>query len=127
MRTYTPKPGDIKRQWHVIDAEGLILGRLSTEVATLLRGKHKAMWAPHVDTGDHVVVINAEKLALTPRKLKDKMYHRHSGYPGGMRKTQLKDVMEKNPAKAIEHAVYSMLPKNRQRKDRMKRLKIKND
>ena len=84
MRTFTPKPADINRAWHVIDAEGQVLGKVATEAATLLRGKHKPIWAPHVDTGDHVVIVNAAKLDLSARKLADKRYHRHSGYPGGL-------------------------------------------
>jgi len=124
VRTYTPKPGDIKREWHVIDAEGLILGRLSTEVATLLRGKHKAMWAPHVDTGDHVVIVNAEKLSITPKKLKDKMYHRHSGYPGGLTSENLQTLLGRDPERVLKLAVKGMLPKGRLGRQMIKKLRV---
>ena len=87
IRTFTPKAADITRAWHVIDADGAILGRLATEVATLLRGKHKPIWAPNIDTGDHVVIVNAAKLAVSPKKASDKIYHRHTGYPGGVRRS----------------------------------------
>ncbi len=124
MRTYTPKPGDIKREWHVIDAEGLVLGRLSTEVATLLRGKHKAMWAPHMDTGDHVVIINADKLSFTTRKLRDKMYHRHSGYPGGLTSENLQTLINRDPERVIKLAVKGMLPKGRLGRQMIKKLRV---
>ena len=111
MRTFTPRPSDITRQWHVIDAEGAILGRLATEVATLLRGKHKPIWAPHVDTGDHVIVINASKLAISPRKGRDKLYHRHTGYPGGVRTENLEHLLARDPEKVVRLAVKRMLPR----------------
>jgi large subunit ribosomal protein L13 len=111
VRTYTPKAADITRQWHLIDADGAILGRLATEVATLLRGKHKPIWAPHLDTGDHVVIVNASKLALGPRKLAQKTYFRHSGYPGGIRKESLEHLLGRDAEKVVKLAVRRMLPK----------------
>ena len=98
MRTFTPKPADINRAWHVIDAEGQVLGKIATEAANLLRGKHKPIWAPHVDTGDHVIVINAAKLDVSPRKLADKRYHRHSGYPGGLTSESLEHLLARDPS-----------------------------
>ncbi len=124
MRTYTPKPADIKREWHVIDAEGAILGRLATEVAILLRGKHKPIWAPHADTGDHVIVVNAAKLAISPKKGHDKIYHRHSGYPGGLRSERLEDLIDSNPERVIRLAVRRMLPKNRLGRSQIKKLRV---
>src|SRR3954452_23935656 len=97
VRTFSPKAADITREWHVIDAEGAILGRLATEIATLLRGKHKPTWAPHLDTGGHVVIVNAAKLAIGDRKLHQKTYHRHSGYPGGIRSESLEHLLGRNP------------------------------
>ena len=124
MRTYTPKPADIKREWHVIDAEGAILGRLATEIAVLLRGKHKPIWAPHADTGDHVIVVNASKLAISPKKGHDKIYHRHSGYPGGLRSERLEDLIDSNPERVIRLAVRRMLPKNRLGRSQIKKLRV---
>ena len=111
MRTYTPKPGDVQRDWYVIDATDVVLGRLASHVATLLRGKHKATFAPHVDGGDFVIVINAEKVALTGNKREQKLAYRHSGYPGGLRATRYADLLEKHPERAVEKAVKGMLPK----------------
>ena len=111
MRTFQPKPDDIQRAWHVIDADGTVLGRLATEVATLLRGKHKTIWAPHVDTGDHVVVVNASKLAFKQRKLEDKTYYRHSGYPGGLSEESLEHLLARDPERVVRLAVKGMLPK----------------
>ena len=111
MRTFSPKASDITREWHVLDAEGAILGRLATEIATLLRGKHKPIYAPHVDTGDHVIVINASKIVVDPRKLESKRYFRHSGYPGGIRSRNLAQMMERHPDRVIRLAVKGMLPK----------------
>ncbi|ROS76811.1 50S ribosomal protein L13 [Cellulomonas sp. PhB143] len=111
MRTFTPKPGDVQRDWYVIDATDVVLGRLATHVATLLRGKHKATFAPHVDGGDFVVVINADKVALTGNKREQKMAYSHSGYPGGLRAVAYGDLLEKNPERAVEKAVRGMLPK----------------
>ena len=113
VRTYSPKPGDITRQWHVIDAEDVVLGRLAVTAANLLRGKHKPIFAPHVDTGDFVIVVNAEKVALSGDKLTNKMAYRHSGYPGGLTATPIGVVLEKDARKAIEKAVWGMLPKNK--------------
>ena len=110
MRTYSPKPGDVQRQWHVIDATDVVLGRLATQVATLLRGKHKPTFAPHVDTGDFVIVVNAGKVALTGSKREQKMAYHHSGYPGGLRATSYVQLLERHPEKAVEKAVRGMLP-----------------
>ncbi len=124
MRTYSPKPGDLQRQWHVIDADGLVLGRLATEVAVLLRGKHKPTYASHVDTGDHVIVINAEKIAVTPKKAHDKMYHRHSGYPGGIKSENMETLIARHPDRVVRLAVRGMLPKNRLGRQMIKKLRI---
>jgi len=124
VRTFTPRPGDITRQWHVVDAEGAILGRLATEVATLLRGKHKPIFAPHVDTGDHVIVVNAAKLAVSPRKAAGKLYHRHSGYPGGIRTESLEHLLARDPEKVVRLAVRRMLPKGPLGRRMLKKLKV---
>ncbi|MHB2022845.1 MAG: 50S ribosomal protein L13 [Mycobacteriales bacterium] len=110
MRTYTPKPADIQRQWHVIDATDIVLGRLASQVARLLRGKHKPIFAPHVDTGDFVIIINAAKVALTGAKREQKVAYRHSGYPGGLRGVGYRELLESRPEKAVEKAVRGMLP-----------------
>ena len=112
MRTYSPKPGDVTRQWHVIDARDVVLGRLASTAATLLRGKHKPIYAPHVDTGDFVIIVNADKIVLTGAKAEQKKAYSHSGYPGGLKSTSYTELLEKNPAKAVEKAVRGMLPKN---------------
>ena len=124
MRTYSPKPGDIKREWHVIDATDVRLGRLAVQVANLLRGKHKPMFAPHVDTGDFVIVVNASKVALSGSKATKKMSYRHSGYPGGLSSTPFGELLEKDPRRAIEKAVWGMLPKNRLGRQMLKKLKV---
>ena len=124
MRTFTPKSGDITRQWHVIDADGAILGRLATEIATLLRGKHKPIWAPHVDTGDHVVIVNAAKLAIDPRKAQQKTYFRHSGYPGGIRSESLEHMLGRDPERVVRLAVRRMLPKGPLGRQQLKKLKV---
>lgn len=124
MRTFSPKPADIDRQWHVIDAEDIVLGRLSVSVATLLRGKHKPTYAPHVDNGDFVVVVNAEKVALTGNKRSDKMAYRHSGYPGGLKSIAYGDLLEKDARKAIEKSVRGMLPKNKLGDQLITKLKV---
>ena len=124
MRTYTPKPGDIDRQWHVIDATDVVLGRLASQTATLLRGKHKPTFAPHVDTGDFVIIINAEKVALTGAKLQKKRAYRHSGYPGGLKSTSYAELLEKNPTRAVEKAVKGMLPKNKLAAQQLSKLKV---
>ena len=124
MRTFTPKPADINRAWHVIDAEGQVLGKVATEAATLLRGKHKPTWAPHVDTGDHVVIVNAAKLDLSARKLADKRYHRHSGYPGGLRSESLEHLLGRNPERVVRLAIRGMLPKNRLGRAMIRKLRV---
>ncbi len=124
MRTFQPKADDIKRAWHVIDAEGVVLGRLASEVAVLLRGKHKPIWAPHVDTGDHVIVINASKLDLNPRKFDAKVYRRHSGYPGGLTTESFEHLYARDPEKVIKKAVRGMLPKGPLGRSMLKKLRV---
>ena len=124
MRTYSPKPADIHREWHVIDAEGVVLGRLAVQVATLLRGKHKPIFAPHVDTGDFVIVVNAAKVELAGDKATKTMVYRHSGYPGGLTTTPIGKALEKDARKVIENAVWGMLPKNRLGRAMLKKLKV---
>ncbi|MGH3498592.1 MAG: 50S ribosomal protein L13 [Nocardioidaceae bacterium] len=124
MRTYSPKPGDVQRQWHVIDASDVVLGRLAVQTATLLRGKHKPMFAPHVDTGDFVIIVNADKVALTGNKRDTKLAYRHSGYPGGLRSVVYGDLLHKDSRKAIEKAVWGMLPKNRLGRAMIRKLKV---
>lgn len=124
MRTYTPKPGDIDRQWHVIDATDVVLGRLASQTATLLRGKHKPTFAPNADTGDFVIIVNADKVALTGHKIQQKMAYRHTGYPGGLRSTSYAELLEKNPVRAVEKAVKGMLPKNKLAAEQLKKLKV---
>jgi large subunit ribosomal protein L13 len=122
--TYSPKPGEIERQWHVIDASDVVLGRLATQAATLLRGKHKPTFAPHVDTGDFVIVVNAGKVALTGNKRETKVAYHHSGYPGGLRATGYNELLAKRPERAIEIAVRGMLPHNRLGRQLIKKLKV---
>ena len=124
MRTYSPKPGDVQRQWHVIDAADVVLGRLASQTAVLLRGKHKPIFAPHVDTGDFVIVINAEKVALTGNKRESKLAYRHSGYPGGLTATPYGQLIEKHPEKAVEKAIKGMLPHNTLGRAMMRKLKV---
>ncbi|OUM40302.1 50S ribosomal protein L13 [Arthrobacter sedimenti] len=124
MRTYTPKPGDITRQWHVIDATDVVLGRLASQTAILLRGKHKATFAPHMDMGDFVIIINAEKVALTGSKLEQKRAYRHSGYPGGLKSTSYVELLDKNPERAVEKAIRGMLPKNSLAAQQIGKLKV---
>lgn len=124
MRTYSPKPADVERQWHVIDATDVVLGRLSTTTANLLRGKHKPQFAPHVDTGDFVIIVNASKVALSGSKRTTKLAHRHSGYPGGLSSVSYGELLDKDPRKAIEKAVWGMLPKNRLGRQMIKKLKV---
>ena len=124
MRTYSPKPGDVNREWHVIDATDVVLGRLASQVAVLLRGKHKPIFAPHVDTGDFVIVINAEKIALTGQKREQKMDYRHSGFPGGLRATNYVELLATNPRRAIEIAVKGMLPHNKLSDAQITKLKV---
>ena len=124
MRTYSPKGNDITRQWHVIDASDVVLGRLASQVAVLLRGKHKPIFAPHVDTGDFVIVINADKVALSGNKLEQKQAYRHSGYPGGLRSISYGELMEKRPERIVEKAVRGMLPKNSLGRKTLRKLKV---
>ncbi len=112
MRTWTVRPGDIKREWYVIDANDAALGRLATRAAGILRGKHRPQYTPHADCGDHVIIVNAEKVRLTGRKEEQKVYHHHTGYPGGLKTTSLKDMREQHPERIIEAAIRGMLPKN---------------
>ena len=121
--TYTPKPGEIERRWHVIDADDVILGRLASQVATLLRGKHKPTFAPHVDGGDFVVIVNAEKIALSGAK-RDEFRYRHSGYPGGLSKRTVGQLLESKPERVIELAVRGMLPKTTLGRAQLRKLKI---
>jgi len=124
VRTYAPKPGDIERAWLVIDATDVRLGRLAVQVVELLRGKHKAIFAPNADTGDFVIVINAEKVSLSGNKAKTKLAYRHSGYPGGLTATPIGEILEKDARKAIETAVWGMLPKNKLGRQMLKKLKV---
>ncbi|REF37358.1 50S ribosomal protein L13 [Thermasporomyces composti] len=124
MRTYSPKPGDVPREWYVIDATDVILGRLASQAATLLRGKHKPTFAPHVDTGDFVIIVNASKVALSGTKRDDKLAYRHSGYPGGLRAVPYGELLDKDPRKVVERAVRGMLPKNRLGRKLLKKLKV---
>ncbi len=124
MRTYSPKSGDVTRQWHVIDATDVVLGRLATHAATLLRGKHKPIYAPHVDTGDFVIVINAGKVALTGNKREQKIAYRHSGYPGGLKAVAYADLLDSRPEMAIEKAVKGMLPHTSLGRQMAKKLKV---
>ncbi|WP_029068922.1 50S ribosomal protein L13 [Jonesia quinghaiensis] len=124
MRTYTPKPGDIQRDWYVIDATDVVLGRLASHVAQLLRGKHKATFAPHVDGGDFVIVINAGKVALSGNKLDQKKAYRHSGYPGGLTAVPYSELMAKNPERAVEKAVRGMIPKTSLGREQLTKLRV---
>jgi large subunit ribosomal protein L13 len=123
-RTYTPKTGEIQREWLVIDATDVVLGRLASHAAALLRGKHKPTFANHVDTGDFVIIVNAEKVALTGQKLEKKMAYRHSGYPGGLTAVPYGELMEKNPVRAVEKAIRGMLPKNSLGRQQLSKLKV---
>ena len=124
MRTYTPKPGDVEKKWYIIDATDVVLGRLATHVATLLRGKHKPNFAPNADTGDYVIVINAEKIALTGSKREQKMAYHHSGYPGGLKATSYAELLDVHPERAVLKAVAGMLPKNRLGRQQLTKLKV---
>ena len=123
-RTYTPKAGQVQRDWIVIDATDVVLGRLASHAAAILRGKHKPTFAPHVDTGDFVVIVNADKVALTGQKLLQKKAYRHSGYPGGLTATSYAELLEKNPVRAVEKAVRGMLPKNTLGRQQLSKLKV---
>ncbi len=124
MKTYSPKPADIERRWYVVDASGQVLGRLASEVAAVLRGKHKPIFAPHMDTGDHVIVINADKIELTGQKAQKKFAYRHSGYPGGIKAIRYDELLAERPVAAIEKAVRGMLPHNRLGRQIIKKLHI---
>jgi len=124
MKTWTAKPNELERRWYVVDAEGQNLGRLATRVADTLRGKRKPQYTPHVDTGDFVVVVNAEKVAVTGKKLEQKLYYRHSGYPGGLRVRTLAEQLERRPTEVLRKAVKGMLPKNRLASQQISKLKI---
>ncbi len=124
MRTYTPKATDVERRWYVIDADDVVLGRLASQVAVLLRGKHKPTFAPHVDTGDFVIVVNAEKVALTGSKREQKLAYRHSGFPGGLSATSYTVLLEKSPRRAVEKAVKGMLPHTSLGRRQLSKLKV---
>ena len=124
MRTYTPKASEITRAWHIIDATDVVLGRLASQTAILLRGKHKATYAPHVDTGDFVIIINAEKVALTGAKLEQKKAYRHSGYPGGLTAKSYTQLLEQHPTRAVEKAIRGMVPKNSLGRQQLSKLKV---
>jgi large subunit ribosomal protein L13 len=124
VRTFSPKAADIQRQWHVVDASDVVLGRLASQVAVLLRGKHKPVYAPHVDTGDFVIVVNAQKVALSGKKLEQKHAYRHSGYPGGLTAVSYGDLMARHPERVIEKAVRGMLPKNSLGRQMLRKLKV---
>jgi large subunit ribosomal protein L13 len=124
VRTYSPKPADIERTWHVIDATDIVLGRLAVQSANLLRGKHKPTFAPHMDMGDFVIVINADKVALSGDKKTSKLAYRHSGFPGGLTATPIGDLLEKDARKVVEKAVWGMLPKNKLGRQIIKKLKV---
>jgi len=123
-RTFSPTPADIKRDWLVIDATDVVLGRLASHAATLLRGKHKPTFAPHMDMGDHVIIVNADKVVLTGQKASQKRAYRHSGYPGGLSSVSYTDLLEKNPVRAVEKAIRGMLPKNSLGREQLKKLKV---
>ena len=124
MRTFSPKTSDVQRQWHLIDATDVVLGRLAAQTATLLRGKHKPIYAPHVDTGDFVVIVNAGKVALTGAKRDNKIEYRHSGFPGGIRATSYDELLAKNPRRVVEKAVKGMLPHNTLGRKMLSKLKV---
>jgi large subunit ribosomal protein L13 len=124
VRTYSPKPGEVARTWHVIDAEDVVLGRLASNVATLLRGKHKPTFAPHVDTGDFVIIVNADKVVLTGNKREQSFAYRHSGYPGGLRKQSFGELLDTRPERLLEKVVKGMLPKNKLGRAQGKKLKV---
>lgn len=124
MKTYSPKASEITRTWHVIDAQDIVLGRLASQTAILLRGKHKTTYAPHMDMGDFVIIINADKVALTGSKLVQKNAYRHSGYPGGLRSTRYEELLEKHPTRAVEKAIRGMIPKNSLGRQQMSKLKV---
>ena len=124
QKTWTAKPGEVSRDWYVVDADGKTLGRLATQIADTLRGKTKAEYTPHVDTGDFVVVVNAEKIHVTGKKMDDKIYYRHSGYPGGLKQRTLREQLERRPTEVLRKAVKGMLPRNRMARQQINKLKI---
>ncbi|HEY1564302.1 MAG TPA: 50S ribosomal protein L13 [Gaiellaceae bacterium] len=124
MKTYSAKPGEVTREWYLVDADGKTLGRLATQIADTLRGKRKPQYTPHVDTGDFVIVVNAEKIAVTGNKLDQKRYYRHSGYPGGLRSRTLREQLDRRPTEVLRVAVKGMLPKNRLARQQITKLKI---
>ena len=124
MRTYSPKPSDVERAWHVVDADGLVLGRMASEVARVLRGKHKPIFAPHLDTGDHVIVVNAARVVMTSDKADKKLRYRHSGYPGGLRQRSYADLLATRPEEVVRRAVRGMLPKGRLGRRMVRKLKV---
>ena len=124
MKTYVTKPGSVEQEWYIVDAEGKTLGRLSSQVASVLRGKHKPQYSPSVDVGDYVIVVNAEKVHVTGRKMQQKKYYRHSGYPGGLSEITLADQLERHPTRVIKAAVKGMLPRNRLGRKMFKKLKV---
>ena len=124
MKSYMARPLEVERRWYVVDAEGQTLGRLATEIARLLRGKNKPQYTPHVDTGDFVVVVNAEKVVVTGKKAEQKVYRRHSGYPGGLKETSYEQMMERRPTEILRRAVKGMMPKNRLARQQLRKLKI---
>ncbi len=124
MKTYSAKITDVERKWYLIDADRKILGRLASEVAKILRGKHKPIFTPHVDTGDFVIIINANKVVLTGNKWKDKVYYHHTGYPGGIKSITAKKLLEKKPEAILEHAIKGMLPKNKLGRSMLKKVKV---
>ena len=124
MKTYTPKASEIQRDWYVVDAEGMILGRLATEVARILRGKHKPTFSQHIDTGDHVIIVNADKVVLSSGKATDKRIYRHSGYPGGIKSESYQELLDRKPAEAVRRTIKGMLPKNRLGAQMLTKLKV---
>ena len=124
MKTYAPKASEITRDWFVVDAEGMTLGRMATEVARVLRGKHKPTFAPYIDTGDHVIVINADKVVLSSNKAEQKQIHRHSGYPGGLKSQSYAEMLNRRPADAVRQSIVGMLPKNRLGRQQATKLKV---
>ena len=124
MTTYTPKANDVERSWHVVDAEGLVLGRLATEVANILRGKHKATYTPNIDMGDHVIIVNADKVVLTSGKAEKKLVHRHSGYPGGLKSETYAEKMARKPEQAVMDTIRGMIPKTRLGRAQISKLKV---
>jgi len=123
-KTYTARPADIVRQWYVVDAKGKTLGRLATKIASVLKGKHKVIYTPHMDVGDHVIVINAKDVVLTGNKREKKVYYRHTGYPGGLKKVTAAEMLEKNPERVVKAAVWGMLPHNRLGRKMFRKLKV---